>query len=370
MGRLDQGGYLAPGVAEAIVVDNGSTDHTPAALANCYPNVKLISLPANEGVSARNHAFPIAQGRTIVLIDDDSYPEGDAIERSADYLDAHPEVGAVGGRVLLPDDSAEASAFPTVIINCAVCLRKSAIDKVGGFPREFFRQAEEYDLSFRLWQAGQRVVRFEDIIYRHEKAPGNRAPGLVCRMDLRNNLILAERYLPSPWREAYRADWALRYGALAKHLGHAAQARCARWEARGWAWREALRGRQTLSPAALEAIFGFQQQARRIEAWAHKHCLKRVAIADFGKNLFATFQACRAAGLEILAVADSHPAFAGLSYRGLPIASESAALARKIDGIVLSNINPAQVARRAASLAQNFPGPVLQLWEPLTLAGS
>jgi hypothetical protein len=123
----------------------------------------------------------------------------------------------VVGRVVLPDDRFEASALPGVMINCAVCIRKSALDEVGGFPVEFFRQAEEYDLSFKLWKAGYSVERFEDLVYRHEKAPGNRAGAIVHRLDMRNNLILIERFFPPKMRRFYREDWTNRYLALARH---------------------------------------------------------------------------------------------------------------------------------------------------------
>src|ERR1700712_2123511 len=71
----------------------------------------------------------------------------------------------------------------------------------------FFRLAEEYDMSFRIWNAGYRVERFEDIHFGHDKVPGGRCSALTRRMDLRNNMILIERYLPRSMRNAYRHDW-------------------------------------------------------------------------------------------------------------------------------------------------------------------
>ena len=56
----------------------------------------------------------------------------------------------------------EAPAFPSVHARRGERrLRASVLEQVGGFAPEFFRQAEEYDLSFRIWQAGlpRRAVR-------------------------------------------------------------------------------------------------------------------------------------------------------------------------------------------------------------------
>src|SRR5947199_9876227 len=93
-------------------------------------------------------------------------------------------VAAVVGTVVLPNGSLEAPAFPSVLMGGATCLRRAAIEQVGGFSREFFRQAEEYDLSFRLWGAGWRIERCEEVVFRHDKVAGaGRASALVHRMD-------------------------------------------------------------------------------------------------------------------------------------------------------------------------------------------
>lgn len=357
-----------PDDAEFIVVDNGSTDGSADAVSASFPMVRVLRRPMNEGVSARNHAFSVACGQYVVLIDDDSYPLDDAVGRSMAYMDANPRCGAVVGKVVLPDGRCEASAFPTVMINCAVCLRRSVLEQVGGFPMDFFRQAEEYDLSFRFWQAGFSVTRFEDIIYRHEKSPGNRASGIIHKLDLRNNLVVAERYLPRVLRSVYRRDWTRRYLALAQHAGHLDSAWEGLSEARELAPLIARRGRNTLSPVAIESIFGLATQRDAVTQWTRQLRARRVLLADFSKNIHATADACRHADVEIIGVSDNNPAYDGLTYRRLPIGQDAVFLRRKCDGIVLSNINPAQVERRAAELRESFGLPVLTLWTPHRLA--
>jgi hypothetical protein len=254
--------------------------------------------------------------------------------------------------------------MPCVLLGGASVVRKSVLDATGGFSPEFFRQAEEYDLSFRILRAGHTIDRFEDVVFRHEKVPGGRSSSLVHRMDLRNNLILVERYLPKSLRRPYRHDWVRRYSALARQDGEQAAAKTGLYEALVWARRERAVGRQTLDDAALEVIFSFRAQAAAVADWKARHNLRRVVLADFSKNLFATYAACASASLEVLAVADDRRAFEGMTYRRLPILPTAESAALRPDGVIVSTTNPAQVAARAARLQEVFPGPVLTLWAP------
>ena len=113
----------------------------------------------------------------------------------------------------------------------------------------------------------------------------------------------------------------------------------------------------------METVLGHYAQSASVRRWAARHNLRSIVLADFGKNIFATYEACRRAELRIDAVADNHPAFAGSTYRGIPILPDEQALASHPDGIVITNINPAQIERVADRFA-GFAGPVLRLWEP------
>lgn len=353
---------------EMWVVDNGSTDGSADAIAAQFPKVNLIRRGQNEGVWARSLAFTHCRGRAVMLLDDDSYPaDPETITRSIAHLDAHPDLAAVVGRCVLPGGELEACALPGVMLSGAVCLRKAALDRVGGFRPEFFRKAGEYDLSFRLWDAGWRVARFEDVVYRHDKCATGRSAALAFKMDLRNNLILVERFFPPAYRRAYRKDYLQRYAAFARHHGHAAALSEAIAEAREWAERERITGRQVLSANTLETVLQWGQQKRRVAEWAERLELRRVVIADQSKNLYATFRAARRSGLTIQAIADNHPAFAGQTYRGVPVIPDRDALCGRSDGVILSNVNPAQVEARAAELRKRWAGPLLTLWRPKTL---
>ena len=85
---------------QVIVIDDGSTDGTPAAIARAcalYPEVESIRFSPGRG---KRHALAAgvqrATGAFIVFIDSDSFLEPDAIRRLLDHF-ANPEVAAVTG---------------------------------------------------------------------------------------------------------------------------------------------------------------------------------------------------------------------------------------------------------------------------------
>ena len=182
-------------------------------------------------------------------------------------------------------------------------------------------------------------------------------------MDLRNNLILVERYFPKGLRRAYRRDWIRRYSAVARHDGHGAAVRQGLHE--GLVGRaRADGGRQTLDERTVEDVLGLRVQAEAVAAWKKRNNVHRVVIADFSKNIYATYAACLSAGLSVAAIIDHRAAFAGMTYRAALIRDYSAMADLSPDGVIISNTNPGQLAAREAQVRQVFGGPVLTLWQP------
>lgn len=349
---------------EAIVVDNASTDGTTEAIEHAFPRVRVLRQVRNLGSPARNIGARAAAGEQLMFLDDDSYPCGDTALQCVMYMQQHRRVGAVGGKVILPDGTEDAAALPIVMPACALCVRRDAFLSIGGFCNDFFRQAEEYDLIFRLLMYGWDVRRLEWLVFRHDKVLTSRSNALIQHMDLRNNLVLAARFLPPALRREYRRDWLRRYIALAKYDGEDDRQGRAIVEARRAISHEARSGRKVLDPALVEVIFQHRRQEQLVRQWAKTHGVHRVLIADYTKNIYATWQACQASGLEVTAVCDNHRAYQGKYYRDVPIITDDLVASQHTDGIVLSNINPAHVDRRAEQLAGRFGGslPILQLW--------
>ena len=109
----------AGGVAvELLVVDNGSTDGTVAAVAERFPQAQVIALQTNEGLPARNHGLRRARGRLRMFLDSDALLTAGALPALVAVLDAHPQAGLAGPRLVDPDGSLQLSArrYPPLML--------------------------------------------------------------------------------------------------------------------------------------------------------------------------------------------------------------------------------------------------------------
>lgn len=122
---------------EVIVIDNGSTDHTDAMIADDFPSVLYRRMPANLGVGpARNRGIALSSGRFVMTLDNDTnvHPVhlSDTVEQ---VFEDYPEIGLFGFRLLNRDGTLQASArrFPTIIH--PIGARVPGFGKLGLFKR-------------------------------------------------------------------------------------------------------------------------------------------------------------------------------------------------------------------------------------------
>jgi glycosyltransferase involved in cell wall biosynthesis len=210
---------------EWIVVDDGSTDRTPELLrdlARRDPRVRIHS-PGRLGITAAaNYGVAKATGEYIARqdFDDCSYP--DRLKLQVAFLDAHPDVGVVGGHYVLVDErrgerymrmpptehreivAAMARYIP--IANTVVTFRRKVWADAGGY-------AEVADLEdLRLWlQAAKLGWRFANLTqpmgehYVHDTSFFHRSFKYVDRQRNLARLqarIIRELRLP-PWMYLY-----------------------------------------------------------------------------------------------------------------------------------------------------------------------
>jgi GT2 family glycosyltransferase len=100
--------------AEIVLVDNASRDGTAEAVAETFPTVEVVSLARNVGVAARNAGLRRARGRLRMFLDSDARLTAGALPELVAYLDAHPEAGLVGPKLVYEDGTLQLSArrFP------------------------------------------------------------------------------------------------------------------------------------------------------------------------------------------------------------------------------------------------------------------
>jgi glycosyltransferase involved in cell wall biosynthesis len=157
---------------EVVVVDDGSTDST-AAIAERYPEVKLISQP-NKGLSvARNVGAEAATGAIIAYTDSDCVVDPDWLTYLA-YKFQYNGFIAVGGPNLPPPEDARVPACvaaapggPThVLLNdevaehipgCNMAFRKEALREANGFDPIYRTAGDDVDLCWRLQNRGHPI---------------------------------------------------------------------------------------------------------------------------------------------------------------------------------------------------------------------
>jgi GT2 family glycosyltransferase len=89
---------------ETIVVLNEATAEAETQLRGAATGIQVVSSPVNLGLAgAGNRGRALARGELLLLLHDDAEIEPGWMEALVETADAHPEAGAIGGKVLYPD---------------------------------------------------------------------------------------------------------------------------------------------------------------------------------------------------------------------------------------------------------------------------
>jgi GT2 family glycosyltransferase len=204
---------------EIIVIDNNSEDGTAEMMQLEFSgqNIQYIRLSENKGAAGgKNEGISRANGKFIIVTDDDAlFESNDATARIVKRFDDEPDVGLLSlksidfqtrevqgkefphvDKSLDPDQEFETSYF----VGTGHAVRRDVVDKVGLYCDDFFPYAfEELDWSFRIINAGFKIVYFPDAVVLHKKAPQGRISekSMWTRM-LENRIRTSIRNLP--WR--------------------------------------------------------------------------------------------------------------------------------------------------------------------------
>ena len=95
---------------EIVVVDNASSDHTPAAIRERWPGVRLIETGRNIGFAAANNlGIRSSSGEFVLLLNSDTLVGPGAIDTLVAQLQRSPDVAAAGPRMVDAHGRAELS---------------------------------------------------------------------------------------------------------------------------------------------------------------------------------------------------------------------------------------------------------------------
>ncbi len=176
---------------EVFVIDNASSDGSPVMVPERFPQVRLIENEQNLGFAhANNQAIQSSHADYVLLLNSDTIVKPGAIDALVEFMQAHPQAGACGPRLLNQDGSLQFSCSPAptlgsefkrmfhlpgvrqdgyypmqtwdqslarrvdVILGACLFLQRYALDQVGLLDEEYFIYSEEVDLCHRLQSMG------------------------------------------------------------------------------------------------------------------------------------------------------------------------------------------------------------------------
>jgi GT2 family glycosyltransferase len=156
---------------EILVVDNASSDNTPAIIRSFAPRVQYSYETKRGPAAARNRGIGYAQGDIIAFTDADCIVEPDWLTRLVEPLRVE-KVGIVGGTIRSAPPGSAIQAFSDRINDHekAICFFKPAfaitmnwasprtdLEHLGGFDEKLLR-GEDSDLAWRILQTGKQLV--------------------------------------------------------------------------------------------------------------------------------------------------------------------------------------------------------------------
>lgn len=218
---------------EVIVFDNASADGSADAVAEAFPQVRLVRSEENLGfAAANNRAAEMAEGKWLLLLNSDTEVWDQAIDRLMGFARANPGNGIYGGRTLFPDGSLNPAScwrqitpwslfcsatgltavlrnvdffnreafvgWPRdtvrevdIVVGCFLLIPKDLWMDLGGFDLKYFFYGEEADLCLRARKLGYQPIVTPDATIMHlgGASSSNKAEKIVLLAKARIALI-------------------------------------------------------------------------------------------------------------------------------------------------------------------------------------
>ncbi|MFH5926978.1 rhamnan synthesis F family protein [Roseomonas xinghualingensis] len=211
----------APGV-EIIIFDNGSSDRTGTLLERIEGATVIRSETNLHFLKGVNRAAKLATGRTLLLLNNDAQLLPGAVASALRTLDSAPDIGAVGGRIILPDGTLQEAGsilwrngaasgygrgqdpnapdhmFQRDVDYCsgALLLTPMALwTELGGFDERYApAYYEETDYCLRLRESGRRVVFDPDAAIVHYEFGSSSSSSEALALQQANHRIFTQRH--------------------------------------------------------------------------------------------------------------------------------------------------------------------------------
>jgi len=172
---------------ELLVVDDGSTDGTPAVAERF--GARIVRHEQRRSLNAaRNTGVREARGELIAFVDDDVHAPPGWLDALADGARRHPDAEAFGGPIrarfeghaprgcgredppITTLDLGTEDREAEMVWGANFAIRRSAVDRVGEFDESFARgHGDEEEWLMRLRAAGGRIVYLADAGLEHRR---------------------------------------------------------------------------------------------------------------------------------------------------------------------------------------------------------
>ena len=196
---------------EVIVSDNASQDGSAQMVRDNFPWVKVME-GENVGFSkGNNRAKKVTNGKMVLFLNPDTVVNKGVLKETTDYLRKHNDVGALSCKLVLPSGEIDKDArrsFPTpwvsfthlvlkldrifpksklfakywygylpddktlevdAIQGAFFLTWKKILDKVGWFDEDYFFNAEDIDLCWKIKEENYKIIYYPNVFIYHVK---------------------------------------------------------------------------------------------------------------------------------------------------------------------------------------------------------
>ncbi|MBI4301244.1 MAG: glycosyltransferase family 2 protein [Chloroflexi bacterium] len=217
--------YASQGITfQVCVVDNDSADDSVDMVKKEFPQAVVVASAINGGYAFGNNlglkrlgytSQPPPPARYALLLNPDTLLGPHSLKDMVDFMDAHPEAGVAGPKLVRPDGSLDLAcrrSFPTPmvalcqmlglaklfpksshlarynltyldpdamaevdsVVGAFMMVRSQTIEEVGLLGEEFFLYGEDLDWAFRIKEKGWKVYYNPAVTVVHYKGESSR----------------------------------------------------------------------------------------------------------------------------------------------------------------------------------------------------
>ncbi len=207
---------------EVVILDNASTDATDSLLGRVTGARSIFSRENLHFLRGVNLAVREARGRNILLLNNDAQILPGTLEAAIRALRSAPNIGAVGGRLVLPDGTLQEAGsilwqdgtatgygrgyapgepefdFRRDVDFCSgafLLTPREVFERLGGFDERYApAYYEETDYCVRLHEAGLRVIYDPDVVVMHYEFGSSAGSDAALALQQRNHTVFLGRH--------------------------------------------------------------------------------------------------------------------------------------------------------------------------------